>query len=142
MCAGMPIHRVVILDDDAEIEQLYKLFLTKICPGTDECLGGICDHCYKFYSDIDLFLKGVKRNDIIVLDYILNDIKNGLDVAKIIRDKFGSEVFIILYSSFIDNNTIAESTRLEFVDEVVLKPSPDKLIKLITEREKKYGLPL
>lgn len=138
----MPIHRVIILDDDAEIEQLYKLFFARICTGTKECSGGICNYCYKFYTDIESFLKDVEKNDTVILDYILSDVRNGLDVSKIIRDKFGSEIFIILYSSFVDNNTIVESTRLEFVDEVLLKPSTDKLMKLITEREKEYGLPL
>ena len=132
----MHTHRIIILDDDVEIEQLYKLIFARIHTGTKECLGGVCNYCYKFYTDIESFLKDVEKNDTVILDYILSDVRNGLDVAKIIMDKFGSEIFIILYSSFVDNNTIVESARLEFVDEVLLKPSTDKLMKLITEREK------
>lgn len=141
MC-GVPINRVVFLDDDPNVSIMYKSFLKNICPGDGQCCGGICDYCCKFYTDIDLFMKELKKTDIVVLDYILGSIRNGLDVAKMIRDLFGSNIFIILYSSFVDNNTMIESERLNYVDSVITKPDFDKLIKLIEEREKEYGFSL
>lgn len=138
----MPINRIVILDDDIALEKLYNTIFKKVCYGNKICNGGICEYCYKFYSNAELLLKDLQKNDVVILDYILSEIRNGLDIAKIIREKFGSEIFIILYSSFIDSKTTTESERLGYVDVVLNKPSTDKLIKLITEREKKYGLSL
>ena len=80
--------RIVYLDDQED----FSILLQKI----------IKPEIYCYYSDIDACMHDIKAGDIVLLDFILgNDIRNGFDVAKKLREEFGNTIRIIFYSSFL-----------------------------------------
>lgn len=131
----MTISRVLFLDDDSSLEPIYKSLLNGICVGYENCHKGICDNCYLFFNKYDNFIKSVNREDIVILDFLLEDIKNGLDVAIELREKFGKSVYIILHSAFIGSETTIEGIR-SVVDKIILKPNYKELVNLIKEKER------
>ncbi len=80
--------RVIYLDDQEE----FSILLQRI----------IKPEIYFYYNDINECINSIQKGDIILLDFILgNDIRNGLDVATLLREKFGETIRIIFYSSFL-----------------------------------------
>jgi len=100
--------RVIYLDDEED----FSILLQKI----------IKPEIYFYYNNIDKCINNIQRGDIILLDFILgNDIRNGFDVAKILREKFDNTIRIIFYSAFLFSGSDKFSKIKEISDGIINK---------------------
>lgn len=130
------INKIICLDDDEMILKYCSLLLKKI-------MNKKCYATIEIYNNINEFQKNISDNTLYIIDFLLEDERNGIDAINMIIKSGYKNVKIVLYSAIVQKSLsidkfIENNSKISIIE----KPNTDAISNVIRQSLGCWLLPL